>query len=624
MLDLGTLRINITADSSAAKKNLTDVQQATEQVEKSTKNSTNTMSESWKSFSGTVKTAAVAGVAALVGGVASLVSVASETSGEMGKLETAFNTVGYSTETAQSTFKGFVGLLGETDTAVEASNHLAKLCDNEEQLSQWTNIAAGVFATFGDSLPLESLTEAANETAKTGVVVGSMADALNWAGVSEDDFNQKLAACNDEAERSQLVTDTLNGIYSETGQTYRDNNSALIEYNESQAQLQKALSDLGTALMPVVTKVQDFASGLLEQAKPAIEGLVSSLPQVKQSLTDLLPLITGVVAGFVTFKAAMAVSSIISTAIGLFNTMRTALQGVSVAQALLNAVMSANPIVLVVTLIAGLVAAIITLWNTNEGFREAVTNAWNAISSTASAVWGAIVQFFTVTVPQAIQSCLDWFAQLPGNIANFLSNALASVASWASGLASQAISAGQNFLNGIQNKFNEVVNFFVGLPGRILSALGDLGSLLWDAGSSIIDGLLSGLKSAWDGVVGWFSDITSAIPNLKGPIEVDAKLLVGNGETIMAGLLDGLKDGWKDVQGYLHSRTASVSASFGMSDSEANYRAFVRTTASKAAIGNVTNNNYYIGDTSVSTMTEQQFAQDFIALMTRYGRLAAT
>ena len=183
MLDLGTLRIGIEADSSAAKSEIEGVRKTTQDTESQTEQSTKSMSDSWKSFSSSVKTAAAVGFAAITAAVASLVGVANETQEDMGKLDTAFQQAGWSAEEAGNTYKGFVGLLGETDTAVEASNHLAQLCTSEEELSQWTNIAAGVFATFGDSLPLEGLTEAANETAKTGTVVAKRTLLTDWASL---------------------------------------------------------------------------------------------------------------------------------------------------------------------------------------------------------------------------------------------------------------------------------------------------------------------------------------------------------------------------------------------------------------------------------------------------------
>ena len=130
-----------------------------------------------------------------------------------GKLTTAFEAAGYSGEAAQKSYNEFYKILGDTDTATEASQLLAQLAQNEQDITKWTNIAAGVYGTFGDALPIEGMIESANETAKVGEVTGSLADALNWVGISEDAFNEKLAACSSESERNRLIMETLSGAY---------------------------------------------------------------------------------------------------------------------------------------------------------------------------------------------------------------------------------------------------------------------------------------------------------------------------------------------------------------------------------------------------------------------------
>lgn len=143
--------------------------------------------------------AVVAAGAALTGLTKSFLDLAESTREyreDQAKLDAAFITAGFTTEQAGEAYKAFYSILGEEDRSVEAVNHLAKLCSSEQELAQWTDIAAGVWATFGDSLPIEGLTEAANETAKTGQLTGVLADALNWAGLSEDDFQASLDACN--------------------------------------------------------------------------------------------------------------------------------------------------------------------------------------------------------------------------------------------------------------------------------------------------------------------------------------------------------------------------------------------------------------------------------------------
>lgn len=108
------------------------------------------------------------GISSLLSGlgdaITSLINLADETREfreDMAKLETAFKDGGHSSEVAQKAYEDFYAILGESDRSVEAVNHLAELTDNTADLSKWSTIAAGVTAKFGDSLPIEGLTEAA-------------------------------------------------------------------------------------------------------------------------------------------------------------------------------------------------------------------------------------------------------------------------------------------------------------------------------------------------------------------------------------------------------------------------------------------------------------------------------
>lgn len=106
-------------------------------------------------------TALASAATAVIGALVGTAEATREYRTEMGKLDTAFTTAGHTSEAASETYKSLQGVLGETEQAVEAANHLAQLCTTEEELAQWTDIATGVYATFGASLPIEGLTEAA-------------------------------------------------------------------------------------------------------------------------------------------------------------------------------------------------------------------------------------------------------------------------------------------------------------------------------------------------------------------------------------------------------------------------------------------------------------------------------
>ena len=172
------------------------------------------------------------GAGAIAAAGAALLSLSSSTEeyrNNQAKLTTAFEAAGSTAETAKETYNDLYRVLGDGGQATEAANHLAKLTTNEKELEQWTTICQGVYATFGDSLPIEGLTEASNETAKVGQITGSLADALNWAGISEDDFNKKLEKTNTEAEREKLIREALNGIYEDAANKYERNNAAVLE-----------------------------------------------------------------------------------------------------------------------------------------------------------------------------------------------------------------------------------------------------------------------------------------------------------------------------------------------------------------------------------------------------------
>ena len=164
-----------------------------------------------------------------------------------GRLITAFESAGYSAETASAAYNDFYKILGDTDTATEASQLLSKLVQNERDVTKWTRVAAGINGTFGASLPIEGLIEASNETVKVGKVTGALADALNWVGISEDSMNAKLAAASDEAERNQILLETLTGAYSGAADAFYKNNEQLVQSRQNEAALATVTAKLGSA-----------------------------------------------------------------------------------------------------------------------------------------------------------------------------------------------------------------------------------------------------------------------------------------------------------------------------------------------------------------------------------------
>lgn len=216
------------------------------------------------------------------------------------KLNTAFEAAGMAAGTASTAYNEMYKVLGDSDNATESAQLLAQLATSEKDVAKWADISAGVVGSFGDALPINSLIEASNETAKVGKVTGALADALNWVGLSEDEFNSKLAACSTETERTALITDTLTAAYGDASAAFRENNAAIIEANAVQAEMDASLAKLGGAVSDVKNKLLtefgpelsdiidafvDFTNGV----EGAEEALQSSIQKMVDKIAEKLP-----------------------------------------------------------------------------------------------------------------------------------------------------------------------------------------------------------------------------------------------------------------------------------------------------------------------------------------------
>ena len=267
------IKIIIKAVTDSAKKGINGVKKELEGLSKSGKSASGSIGASMKAI-GKTTAVAIAGIAALMSALVALGKSTMEYRQEQAKLITGFEAAGASAQQASETYNQLFRFLGKSDIAVEAANHLAKITTNQKDLAQWTKIAQGVYATFGDSLPIEGLTESANETLRVGKVTGTLADALNWAGVSEDEFNAKLAATNSYSEREAMLRSTLNGLYSEAADIYERNNAAILAYNESQARLDNSMAQAGAAVQPLLTALNNLGSAFFNALTPALNAII--------------------------------------------------------------------------------------------------------------------------------------------------------------------------------------------------------------------------------------------------------------------------------------------------------------------------------------------------------------
>jgi len=413
--------------------------------------------------------AGVAATAAAAGaGIVALTENTREYRTEQGKLTTAFEMQNFTAEQARSTYEALNGILGDSGQAVEAANHLAMLADNEQELATWTDICTGVYATFGDSLPIEGLTEAANETAKTGSLTGSLADALNWAGINEDKFQESLDKCATEQERQALITDTLNGLYKESADQYRKNNEEVIAANNAQDRLNKVMATIGKTLEPIVTKGKALVADILEKGTPYIQSLAEFvIPLLASAFESLITWVGKAVQWFEKAHiwmtqnktAATLIAIVIGTLTAAIIAWNIAQNAATIATTVATAATTAfgvamtvatSPITLIVIAIGALIAIIYLLVKNWDTVKQAGIDCWNWLKKT----WTGVADWFGTKVTKPVG---NFFSEL-----------------WKS----------------IQRTFSNVTEWFRNTFSRAWKAVKDV----FSTGGKIFDGIKSGIE----------------------------------------------------------------------------------------------------------------------------------
>lgn len=350
--------------------------------------------EAGNSFRDAFLGGAMAGaVQSMVSGISDLVESTAEYRKIMGTLETSGERAGYTAKQTAETYNQLYGVIGDNQAAATAAANLQALNLKQEQLKKMTEGAIGAWVKYGDSIPIDSLSEAINETVKAGKVTGTFADVLNWAGTSEDAFNAKLEACGSQSERVNLVLEELaNQGLMDTAEGWRQNNAEILEANEATAKLEATTGRLGTMLSPIVTSL-----------KEALNTILSTVLDLVAEGNPLVSMITGVS----TALAMMGLATFITqgtVVVDMIGKMKIAFEALTLA-------MKANPILLVVSLLAGLVAALVTAYQTNDTFRMKVDETWLMLKESLFAAIETVKGYID-GLYQKFVSFIEWLSGL--------------------------------------------------------------------------------------------------------------------------------------------------------------------------------------------------------------------
>ena len=237
--------------------------------------------------------AVVGGIKEISGAIFDLVDSTQEYRTVMASLDASSKLAGYSAEETAETYAQLQGVLGDSQAAATTTANLQALGLSQEQLTELTNGAIGAWAKYGDSIPIDGLAEAINETVKTSTVTGNLADVLSWAGVNEDQFNEKLAAANSESERANIVMQELarQGL-TEAGQAWIETNQDIVQANRSTDEMDAAMARLGGKFAPLAAGARSFGAtvinGMIDAGEKFVAWAVELPGKMKKVGQDLL------------------------------------------------------------------------------------------------------------------------------------------------------------------------------------------------------------------------------------------------------------------------------------------------------------------------------------------------
>lgn len=484
------------------------------------------------------------GLTALVGAaknaVSSLLGLADATREyrrTMATLETAATDVGVSTDYIRDKFNELSGVFDDQDSLTEGLNNLLTAGFDEKSLDGITKGLEGAALKWKDTLKFEGLADSLQEWIGSGGanLTGNFAELLERMGYNIEEVQAQTAGMTDEQRRNYAANILNSEGLNKVSDSYREQNKDMVAAQEANARYQETVGKMGERMEPITTKIREGFTRILEKILELTEGVdfeafaakIDSafdtfindiMPKIIEGLQWILDNKDLIIAGIVGIGAAFVAWKVV----GIVQAATKALQGMTIAQWLLNVAMNANPIGIIIALIAGLVAAFVVLWNKSEAFRNFWINLWESIKKACSDAWKAITKWFSEAwekVKNIWGKAKEWFAGIWDGIKSVFSK----VGSWFS------------------EKFTEAKD-------KIVEAFSNIKDKFLEVGKNIVTGIWDGIKNA----ANWLKEkITGFAGNVAGwfkktfKIKSPSKLMadeVGKyiGEGVGVGVLDSI------------------------------------------------------------------------------------
>lgn len=491
-------------------------------------------------------------ISGIISGLGQMVEESKEYQRIMGSLEISSEKAGYTAEETSAAYNELFGVLGDNQTAATTTANLQALGLAQSDLNTLIDGTIGAWATYGDSIPIDGLAEAINETVQTGAVTGTLADMLNWAGTSEDAFNEKLAACSTESERANLILQEMaNQGLTQAGQAWQEQNAGLVEANNATALYQQNAAALSESIGPMFTAIQTAGAqllGVLAQIAGAFD-----FSAIGQQITDLVgwftSLVTAVSNGEMTIGEALGqVSGKFTETIGnILSQLGEALPGilqagVDIVLNLLQGIVDNTPQLLqgVTDLITGAIDALA------NSLPEFVTRGMELVASLAQGVIDNLPEI----VSAAVESVTNFIQTITDNLPNIVATGVELLLQLIAGIINSLpdlISAAGDIVSNIIDTIKKTNWLQVGMD--ILAGIGQ--------------GIINGIGSVVSAARNAASNILNSIKGFFGIHSPSTVMRDMIGKNMMQGWANGIRGGIHNTVGAMQSASRQVYGAIG-------------------------------------------------------------
>ena len=469
------------------------------------------------------------GLTALVGaardGISTVLGLADATREyrkTLATVDAAAEDVGVSTDYIRDKFADVMGVLQDEAGVSEGLNNLLTAGFDEKTLDGITSSLEGAALKWKDTLKFEGLADSLQEWIGSGgeSLTGNFAELLERMGYNLDDVKEKTAGMTDEQRRNYAANLLASEGLADVSKNYREQNADMIAAQKSNVEYQNSVAELGEITEPITTKIRDGFTQILnkvielvsgsdldgfgEKIDSAFDGFINKvLPAVVDGFQWIIDNKDTLIAGIAGVGAAMLTMNVANMIMGVvkaFKAFKTAQEGATIAQWLLNVAMNANPIGLIVAAIMGLVTAFVILWNKSEAFRNFFIGMWEGIKNAVGVVvewikenWKTMLLFITNPVAGVFKYLYDNFE----GFRNFVDKTVKSVKDFFSGLWSSMRKGASDAWSGIKSVFSKVGSFFSDTFSKAWSKV----KSIFSTGGKIFDGIKDGIVSSFKKIV---------------------------------------------------------------------------------------------------------------------------